>query len=220
MEGQPPAQDPPPSAAASGSGSCPGAGGGEKGAPCQECGEQPWKYRCPGCSRLTCSLPCVQAHKRRTACTGKRPRTVPVPLAQFDDNQLLSGTQPLDRFVPRLLARRGFDAYCPLFSPRADYNLLEETSLVRESAHRLLGDFGRNFGCNFEGRHGAQLPSGLSYLRKAAERRGVRLAFLPRGMTRREQNRSRHDKRYLSVALSIDRSRLSRYDDDDDILLK
>lgn len=166
MEGEPPAQDPPPSAAASGSGSCPGAGGGEKGAPCQECGEQPWKYRCPGCSRLTCSLPCVQAHKRRTACTGKRPRTVPVPLAQFDDNQLLS-----------------------------DYNLLEETSLVRESAHRLLGDFGRNFGCNFEGRHGAQLPSGLSYLRKAAERRGVRLAFLPRGMTRREQNRSRHDKR-------------------------
>ncbi|KAM3367342.1 hypothetical protein ACQJBY_016132 [Aegilops geniculata] len=103
MEGEPPAQGHPPSAAAAyGSGS-----GGEKGAPCQECGEQPWKYRCPGCSRLTCSLPCVQAHKRCTACFGKRPRTVPVPLAQFDGNQLLSG----DRFIPRppvqSLARRG-----------------------------------------------------------------------------------------------------------------
>ncbi|XP_037425931.1 box C/D snoRNA protein 1-like [Triticum dicoccoides] len=135
MEGEPPAQAPPPrAAAASGSG-----GGGEKGAPCQECGEQPWKYRCPGCSRLTCSLPGVQAHKR--------PRTVPVPLAQFDDNQLLS-----------------------------DYNLLEETSMVRESAHRLLGGFGRNFGCGIEERHGAQLPPWLTFLRKAAERRGVRLA--------------------------------------------
>ncbi|KAF7040578.1 hypothetical protein CFC21_050469 [Triticum aestivum] len=166
MEGEPP-----PSAAASASAACSGSGpggggGGEKGAPCQECGEQPWKYRCPGCSRLTCSLPCVQAHKRRTACSGKRPRTVPVPLAQFDDNQLLS-----------------------------DYNLLEETSMVRESAHRLLGGFGRNFGCGFEGRHGAQLPPWLSFLRKAAERRGVRLAFQPTGMTRREQNRSRHDRR-------------------------
>uniref|UniRef100_A0ACD5XGN4 Uncharacterized protein n=1 Tax=Avena sativa TaxID=4498 RepID=A0ACD5XGN4_AVESA len=147
---EPPAQDPPSSG--------PG-GGGEKGAPCEECGQQPWKYRCPGCSRLTCSLPCVQAHKRRTACSGKRPRTDPVPLSQFDDNQLLS-----------------------------DYNLLEETSQVRESAHRLIVGFGRNYG----GGDGATLPSWLFFLRKAAQRRGVRLFFLPRGMTRREQNQSRH----------------------------
>uniref|UniRef100_A0ACD5XEU6 Uncharacterized protein n=1 Tax=Avena sativa TaxID=4498 RepID=A0ACD5XEU6_AVESA len=147
---EPPAQDPPSSG--------PG-GGGEKGAPCEECGEQPWKYRCPGCSRLTCSLPCVQAHKRRTACSGKRARTDPVPLSQFDDNQLLS-----------------------------DYNLLEETSQVRESAHRLIVGFGRNYG----GGDGATLPSWLFFLRKAAQRRGVRLFFLPRGMTRREQNQSRH----------------------------
>ena len=48
--------------------------------------------------------------------------------------------------------------------------------MVRESAHRLLGGFGRNFCCGFEKRHGAQLPLWLSFLRKAAERRGVRLA--------------------------------------------
>ena len=33
----------------------------------------------------------------------------------------------------------------------------------------------RNFGCGLEGRHGAQLPPWLTFLRKAAERRGVRL---------------------------------------------
>ncbi|KAL6853381.1 hypothetical protein ACP4OV_019410 [Aristida adscensionis] len=136
-----------------------GGGGGKKGSPCEECGEQPWKYRCPGCGRLTCSLPCVQAHKRRTACTGKRPRTDAVPLARFDDNQLLS-----------------------------DYNFLEEAKQAAESAHRRIAGVGRNFG----GPGGAKLPTWLFFLRKAAQRRGIRLFFLPRGMARREQNRSRH----------------------------
>ncbi|TKW18989.1 hypothetical protein SEVIR_5G468800v4 [Setaria viridis] len=156
-------EEPPPAENASADdSSSSAAAGGKKGSPCEECGEQAWKYRCPGCARLTCSLPCVQAHKRRTACTGKRPRTDPVPLAQFDDNQLIS-----------------------------DYNFLEETKQVRESAHRLIGGFGRNFG----GQGGAQLPSWLFFLRKAAQRRGIRLYFLPRGMARREQNRSRHNHR-------------------------
>ncbi|XP_062231841.1 uncharacterized protein LOC133929196 [Phragmites australis] len=155
-EEAPPAENAAPNASSS------SGGGGNKGSPCEECGEQPWKYRCPGCARLTCSLPCVQAHKRRTACTGKRPRTDPVPLARFDDSQLLS-----------------------------DYNFLEEAKQVRESAHRLIGGFGRNFG----GPGGAQLPKCLFFLRKAAQRRGIRLYFLPRGMARREQNRSRHNHR-------------------------
>ncbi|KAL5226506.1 hypothetical protein ABZP36_014771 [Zizania latifolia] len=140
----------------------PGVGGSSnKGTPCEECGERPWKYRCPGCSRLTCGLPCVQSHKRRTACTGKRPRADPVPLSQFDDNLLLS-----------------------------DYNFLEETNQVMESAHRLIGAFGRNYEL-----HGAMLPKWLFFLRKAAQRRGTCLHFLPRGMARREQNRSRHNYR-------------------------
>ncbi|KAE8782770.1 hypothetical protein D1007_43820 [Hordeum vulgare] len=96
----------------------------------------------------------------------------PVPLAQFDDTQLLS-----------------------------NYNLLEETSLVRESAHRLLGNFGNNFGRNFEGRPGAKLLPSLVALRKAAERRSVWHFFLPRGMTRRAQNRSRHDNRFPLLTL-------------------
>jgi hypothetical protein len=63
---------------------------------------------------------------------------------------------------------------------------------VAESAHRLIGAFGRNYG----GFGGAQLPKWLFYLRKAAQRRGIWLQFLPRGMARREQNRSRHNHRY------------------------
>ncbi|GJN16647.1 hypothetical protein PR202_gb03660 [Eleusine coracana subsp. coracana] len=146
-------------------------GGCKKVSPCEECGEQPWKYRCPGCDRLTCSLPCVQAHKRRTACTGKRPRTAPVPLARFDDTQLLS-----------------------------DYNFLEETNQARESAHRLIAGFGGNFG----GPGGAQMPPWLFFLRKAAQRRGIRLYFLPRGMARREQNRTRHNHRKNCISWTLE----------------
>ncbi|WVZ67315.1 hypothetical protein U9M48_016411 [Paspalum notatum var. saurae] len=162
MEGDKEEPAPPPAEKATPNAASTSGVGGEKGSPCQECGDQPWKYRCPGCARLTCSLPCVQAHKRRTACPGKRPRTDPVPLARFDDNQLIS-----------------------------DYNFLEEAKQAHESAHRLIGGFGRNFG----GPSGAQLPTWLFFLRKAAQRRGVRLDFLPRGMARREQNRSRHNHR-------------------------
>lgn len=59
---------------------------------CEECKFNPSKYKCPGCSIRSCSLPCVKAHKQRTGCTGKRNQTQYVPISQFDDNLLLSGT--------------------------------------------------------------------------------------------------------------------------------
>ncbi|XP_044491102.1 box C/D snoRNA protein 1 [Mangifera indica] len=75
---------------------------------CEECQENPSKYKCPGCSIRTCSLVCVKAHKHRIGCSGKRSVTQFIPLSQFNDNILLS-----------------------------DYNLLEEIKRVAESAQRL-----------------------------------------------------------------------------------
>ncbi|XP_047311591.1 box C/D snoRNA protein 1-like [Impatiens glandulifera] len=75
---------------------------------CEECKLNPSKYKCPGCSLSSCSLPCVKAHKQRTGCTGKRQLTRFVPLSQFDDSLLLS-----------------------------DYHMLEETKRVTESSRRV-----------------------------------------------------------------------------------
>ncbi|KAL6179188.1 hypothetical protein ACLB2K_050704 [Fragaria x ananassa] len=75
---------------------------------CEECKAKPSKYKCPGCSIRSCSLPCVKAHKSRTSCSGKRSQTHFVPISQMDDNLLLS-----------------------------DYNLLEEVKRVADSAQRL-----------------------------------------------------------------------------------
>ncbi|KAG1369839.1 Box C/D snoRNA protein 1 [Cocos nucifera] len=86
---------------------------------CEECGSNPWKYRCPRCSLLTCSLPCVKSHKQRNSCTGKRNRTEFVHLSQFDDDRLIS-----------------------------DYNFLEETKRVAESGRRMLAEFREGFRFN------------------------------------------------------------------------
>ncbi|XP_019461863.1 PREDICTED: box C/D snoRNA protein 1 isoform X1 [Lupinus angustifolius] len=75
---------------------------------CEECKSNPSKYKCPGCSIASCSLPCVKSHKARTGCSGVRNQTQFVPLSQFDDNTLLS-----------------------------DYNLLKEMKRVSESARRM-----------------------------------------------------------------------------------
>ncbi|KAL6180316.1 hypothetical protein ACLB2K_046980 [Fragaria x ananassa] len=75
---------------------------------CEECKAKPSKYKCPGCSIRSCSLPCVKAHKSRTSCSGKRSQTHFVPISQMDDNLLLS-----------------------------DYNMLEEVKRVADSAQRL-----------------------------------------------------------------------------------
>ncbi|KAE9591964.1 hypothetical protein Lal_00038348 [Lupinus albus] len=80
---------------------------------CEECKSNPSKYKCPGCSIQSCSLPCVKSHKARTGCAGVRNKTQFVPLSQFDDNLLLS-----------------------------DYNLLEETKRVAESSRRMRTKLG------------------------------------------------------------------------------
>ncbi|KAI3764800.1 hypothetical protein L2E82_14816 [Cichorium intybus] len=76
---------------------------------CDECKTNAFKYKCPGCSVRSCSLPCVKAHKQRTGCTGKRQQqTEFVPLSKFDDNLLLS-----------------------------DYSMLEDVKRIADSAKRM-----------------------------------------------------------------------------------
>ncbi|KAG9444012.1 hypothetical protein H6P81_015352 [Aristolochia fimbriata] len=134
---------------------------------CQECNQNESKYNCPGCSIRTCSLPCVKSHKQRTNCNGKRNRTEFVPLSKFDDNLLIS-----------------------------DYNLLEETKRVAESAERIIKGFGGNY--RFK------MPFKLRMLRNAAGRRKTRLLLLPGGMSRREKNQSIYDQRKKSIMWTVE----------------
>ncbi|KAJ7949104.1 Box C/D snoRNA protein 1 [Quillaja saponaria] len=134
---------------------------------CEECKSNPSKYKCPGCSIRSCSLPCVKAHKKRTGCTGKRNHTEFVPISQFNDNLLLS-----------------------------DFNLLEDVKRVAESAQRM-----RTKLCGYA--H-FKLPFHLKSLQSAARSRQTRLLFLPSGMSRREKNQTRYEKRNKFISWTIE----------------
>ncbi|KAK1300433.1 hypothetical protein QJS10_CPB13g00641 [Acorus calamus] len=125
---------------------------------CQVCGANPPKYTCPGCSARTCGLACVRSHKLSSGCTGKRNLSQVVPISRFDDNLLVS-----------------------------DYNFLEETKRLAESAKR-----GRDWVLwNSSFKH----PWNRRQLRDAAGRRRTRLFFFPIGLSKREKNESRYDER-------------------------
>ncbi len=47
---------------------------GEDDDPCEVCHKRQAIYTCPGCRHRTCSVPCVQEHKRALACDGIRPK--------------------------------------------------------------------------------------------------------------------------------------------------
>ncbi|CAM4674074.1 unnamed protein product [Leuciscus chuanchicus] len=57
---------------------------------CDVCETEEAKYRCPSCNKHTCSLACVKQHKMVSGCCGVRDKTTFVPLAEFDEINLLN----------------------------------------------------------------------------------------------------------------------------------
>jgi hypothetical protein len=55
---------------------------------CSICEKAPRIYCCPRCGVLSCSLVCVQQHKRATGCSGRRERTAYTPLSMYDESNL------------------------------------------------------------------------------------------------------------------------------------
>jgi len=72
------------------------------------------KYKCPGCSARTCSLPCVKRHKLRADCTGKRDPTkfmkkseLATPAGIDHDYNFLSGIERDLEKADKSVAERG-----------------------------------------------------------------------------------------------------------------
>ena len=71
---------------------------------CRVCEEQEGKYRCPKCLLISCSLKCVNVHKEKFNCDGKRDRFQFVNLKEMEDKHVTSdfrfleeATEVLDR---------------------------------------------------------------------------------------------------------------------------
>ncbi|KAJ1980192.1 hypothetical protein H4R35_001215 [Dimargaris xerosporica] len=61
-----------------------------KRAKCQVCHANDFKYKCPACAAVTCSLVCSQQHKADTGCTGQRSRTHYIPKNIYSESDMLS----------------------------------------------------------------------------------------------------------------------------------
>lgn len=51
---------------------------------CSICNTPSTKYRCPGCNRYNCSLLCINQHKTKYKCNGKRKLSAYIPLNKID----------------------------------------------------------------------------------------------------------------------------------------
>ncbi|KAH8415369.1 hypothetical protein KR222_005518, partial [Zaprionus bogoriensis] len=57
---------------------------------CEVCAKMAARYACPKCEVKTCSLPCVQIHKRELSCDGVRDRTKYLPLSEMTEREFMS----------------------------------------------------------------------------------------------------------------------------------
>ncbi|XP_012543510.1 box C/D snoRNA protein 1 isoform X2 [Monomorium pharaonis] len=64
---------------------------------CEVCGAIKALYTCPKCEVRTCSLTCVNIHKKELECDGIRDKTKFVPLTSFTDLDLLSDYRFLEQ---------------------------------------------------------------------------------------------------------------------------
>ena len=144
---------------------------------CSTCGASPPRYCCPGCSTSSCSLACVTSHKARTGCTGKRPRTSYVPLAQFTAGQLQHDLF----FLEEVSREAGKTMRHPLLQKAAMH--------VREKGAE---DEGAGIVSAFAG--GAVGGRSVA-LQRECMRRGIKVMVMPEGMKRHQINSSGYQAR-------------------------
>lgn len=58
---------------------------------CEVCSNSTAKYCCPRCEVKTCSLTCVNIHKKELECDGKKYKTGFKRLEKFNDNDMSQG---------------------------------------------------------------------------------------------------------------------------------
>ena len=117
-----------------------------------------YKYRCPRCSALTCSLPCIKRHKQWAQCNGLRDPTVYVK--QKD-----------------LATPKGIDH---------DYNYL--TSIERELDHAEREATSRGVILAEPNDKKTNKKKGEASLEAAFEKSGAVVFKAPKGMSRSKQN--------------------------------
>jgi HIT zinc finger len=173
---------------------------------CQVCGKRERRYRCPRCSKLSCSLTCCVAHKTQEGCNGQRDRAKFVSLSNFTTGQL-----------------------------RSDYLFLEDALRLVDGAKRSLAVPAQGRGTAAQpkrrrqgqaprildatGVAGAGLKQGLPQpggdwldkhslavqaLVKHVNSQGINLLLMPPGMSKRQANTTRYNAKLRKVVWKVE----------------
>ncbi|KNE62442.1 hypothetical protein AMAG_07660 [Allomyces macrogynus ATCC 38327] len=143
---------------------------------CGVCAANDAKYKCPRCSARTCSLACVKQHKAAENCDGQRSKTHFVSMEQYDENTLYS-----------------------------DYTFLEDVARTADvSARARVKDPVIHKVAGPRAARAGKLTPKQRYLVTQAGKRGVRLRFLPRGMSRATANQSYYDAKQDKLFWTIE----------------
>ncbi|KAH8265177.1 hypothetical protein KR044_012945, partial [Drosophila immigrans] len=114
---------------------------------CEVCAKNAACYACPKCEVKTCSLPCVQIHKRELECDGVRDRTKYVPLSAMTEREFMSDYCFLEECTRYASARkqdkskRYTHQQCQLPVPL--HRMRGEAAKRRTRLHFLLPHFSR-----------------------------------------------------------------------------
>ncbi|KAL2044277.1 hypothetical protein N7G274_002982 [Stereocaulon virgatum] len=141
---------------------------------CTICHVRPYRYRCPRCSVLTCSLPCIKRHKQWAQCNGLRDPTVYVKAKD-------------------LATPKGIDH---------DYNYL--TSIERELDNAEKDATSRGVVLQEPSIKQSNPKKNVTRLEAALERCGVVVVKAPKGMTRSKQNDTRVTQRTHGLIWTVE----------------
>lgn len=159
---------------------------------CAVCNASSSKYTCPYCQAATCSLACFGQHKASEACSSARKQHEytskygpPVSLL----------TQPVSRFVPM---------------KEYDYNQMLEDYQFLNQVGRMVTERGRELSngkmlapekpaAGPSSRHGPAAQQRREALGKQIAFHKLPIMLVPDGMSRRKQNRSHWDAKYVLI---------------------
>ncbi|KAK6095956.1 Box C/D snoRNA accumulation [Batrachochytrium dendrobatidis] len=142
---------------------------------CQICLSQAAKYTCPKCRVKTCSLPCVQSHKKLQSCDGKRDKA-------------------------GYIAKKKYDMACLT----SDYCFLEDVSRAADNATRDNANSPSLVHANTLHKPARPLSYMQHLLTKECRSRGTTVKFMSAGMKRHDANQSMYRKKDQTICWTVE----------------
>jgi HIT zinc finger len=173
---------------------------------CQVCGKRERRYRCPRCSKLSCSLTCCVAHKTQEGCNGQRDRAKFVSLSNFTTGQLRSDYLFLEDAL-RLVdgAKRS------LAVPAQGRGTAAQPKRRRQGQAPRILDATDVAGAGLK--QGLPQPGGdwldkhslaVQALVKHVNSQGINLLLMPPGMSKRQANTTRYNAKLRKVVWRVE----------------